>query len=622
VKVWVAGIRVSVDPTLAIGKGGEADVYDLGDGRALKLFKAPDHPDLAGDRVAQEAARQRLVEHQTKLGAFPAGLPGRVVRPEELATDRGRRRVVGYTMRLLGGARALGWYAEAASRAVGEGGAAVAAVFRDLHATLGAVHAAGVVVGDLNDQNVLVVGRAAHLIDADSFQFGEFVCRAYTERFVDPLRCDPAAGRPVLRLPHNADSDWYAYSVMLLRSFLQVDPYGGVHKPQHGAARISPAMRPLRRVTIFHPEVRYPKPALPPEILPDELLHHLHLVFERDRRGAFPAELLEGLAFKRCEACGLEHARDACPKCRVAAPAAVRESVVYARVRATRVLRSRSAILWAASEDGTLRLALHERDAIRREDGTAVIGGPLDPSLHARVSGERTLLARGGALVLLAPRRPPERHTVESVGGIPCFDANARHAYWIEDGRLWRDGHLGPERIGDVLRSQTRFWVGPTFGFGFYWAGELFAPFVFEAVGRAIRDGIPVPRPSGRLVEVTATLSHEACFFFTAAREAGRTVHRCTLIGRDGSLRARAEADADDDSWLGHVHGACAVGNGLFVPTDDGIVRVEADGGRLVVTRDFPESEPFVDGSSRLLPGRGGLYVVGRGAVSLLQLEG
>jgi hypothetical protein len=619
VNVWIAGRRVSLDPTRAIGKGGEADVYDLGGGRALKIFKTPEHPDLASDPLAQEAARQRLAEHQAKLRAFPAGLPGRVVAPDGLATDRRGRLVVGYTMRLLSGAQPLAWYSDAASRTGGDAGGTVVNVFRDLHSTLGAVHSAGVVVGDLNDLNVLVVEREAHLIDADSFQYGSFLCRTYTERFVDPMRCDPGINRPVLTRPHNADSDWYAYTVMLLRSLLLVDPYGGVHKPARGVPRLPPAARPLGRVTVFHPDVHYPKPAFPPDILPDDLLQHFHLVFERDRRGDFPAALLEGLDFRRCDTCGLEHARSVCPRCRVPPPSAVRETLVNARIRSTRVLRSRGVVLDAVSEGGRLRDLVHEGNAFLREDGRKLLEGAVDPNLRARISGDRTVVVRGGALVLLAPGRPPERHAVDSVGATPCFDANERHAFWIEDGRLWRDGRLGPERIGDVLRSQTRFWVGPSFGLGFYWAAGLFVPFVFEALGRGIRDGIPIPRPSGRLVDAVAALSGEAAFLHIVSRDGGRTVHRCVLVGRDGSPSASAEDDGDG-SWLAGIRGACAVHRSLFVPTDDGIVRVESQGARLVVTREFPEAEPFVDAGSRLLPGPNGLYVVGRREITLLQL--
>ena len=46
--VYLRGKRIKLDPTRSLGKGGEADVFDLGGGRALKLFKSPDHPDYQG----------------------------------------------------------------------------------------------------------------------------------------------------------------------------------------------------------------------------------------------------------------------------------------------------------------------------------------------------------------------------------------------------------------------------------------------------------------------------------------------------------------------------------------------------------------------------------------------
>src|SRR5215208_5978198 len=103
-KVLIGGRKVTVDPASAIGKGGEADVFALRDGRALKLFKAPDHPDLAGQPALQAVARDRLAEQQHKLRAFPASLPAAVVVPEALAHDPSTGEVVGYAMRMIPGA--------------------------------------------------------------------------------------------------------------------------------------------------------------------------------------------------------------------------------------------------------------------------------------------------------------------------------------------------------------------------------------------------------------------------------------------------------------------------------------------------------------------------------------
>ena len=166
--VYVGGKKIRVQPSMAIGKGGEADVYDIGGGRALKVFKGPRHPDLRGAAAEQRAAEQRIAVHQRKLREFPTCLPERVVSPEELATNRRRNgSIVGYAMRLIGGAELLHRFAEPRMRRRGASGNQVTSVLCDLRRTVEAVHAADVVIGDFNDLNVLVSGDRAYLIDAD-----------------------------------------------------------------------------------------------------------------------------------------------------------------------------------------------------------------------------------------------------------------------------------------------------------------------------------------------------------------------------------------------------------------------------------------------------------------------
>lgn len=338
-RVWIAGKRVTVDPASAIGKGGEADVFALGSGVALKLWKPPEHPDLDGLPYEQRAARERLDVQQTKIRRFPGGLPARAVAPRELATDGKAGRIVGYTMPLVASADPLLRLSDRKFREQGPGGPAggpirheaVTAVLRDLHRTLSAVHAAGVVVGDLNDLNVLVPrgSAAAHLIDTDSWQFGGFACTTFTDRFVDPLLCDAQASAPMLAKPHGVGSDWYAYAIMLMQSLLYVGPYGGLHRPARGSAIVSPGRRPLERVTVFRPDVRYPRPALPLDVLPDEILAELHAIFEKDRRGPFPPALLDRLRWRTCASCNGEYARGTCPRC--AAPPATVTQVITVR---------------------------------------------------------------------------------------------------------------------------------------------------------------------------------------------------------------------------------------------------------------------------------------------------
>ena len=69
------------------------------------------------------------------------------------------------------------------------------------------------------------------------------------------------------------------------------------------------------------------------------------------------------------------------------------------------------------------------------------------------------------------------------------------------------------------------------------------------------------------------------------------------------------------------VGGACAAGPHLLVPSDDGVLRAEVDGGAIRVARSFPATAPFVDGAARLLATREGLAVVTDREIRVLQLQ-
>src|SRR5215472_15924009 len=117
--VLIAGQRVSLAGAALIGSGGEAEVYALADGRAVKLFKNANHPDFAGQPELQRLAEERLALHQTKLRAFPLPLPDEVLQPAALAQHPTTGRILGYAMPLLSGAEPLFRYADPGFRARG-----------------------------------------------------------------------------------------------------------------------------------------------------------------------------------------------------------------------------------------------------------------------------------------------------------------------------------------------------------------------------------------------------------------------------------------------------------------------------------------------------------------------
>jgi hypothetical protein len=620
VDVWLRGKRVRLDPRRSLGKGGEAEVFDAGAGRAVKVFKGPDHADYQGQPHEQQAARERIEEHQRKLQQFPRPLPPQVIVPEELALDA-QGRVLGYEMRLLDDAEPLSRWGEPRFRRAGATQARAASVLRGLHGALSALHGAGVVVGDLNDLNLLVRRDEAHFIDADSFQFGPFACRVFTERFVDPLLC--AKDAPQLVRPHGQGSDWYAFAALVCQTLLCVGPHGGIHRPKDPARLCPPRLRALRRLTVFDPEVQYPKPATPWQVLPDDLLHELREVLERDARRPLARPLLEALEFRTCARCGAEHARASCPLCSPHAQARAATVAVRGQVRCTRVARTRGAFVVTAVQQGELRWLAHEEGRLLREDGSCPLRGPLDPQVRFALQGASTLLACGSELWVLRPGHAPERRSVDQCGAQPSFAAAAHTVVWASEGRLLRDSPLGPAPIGEVLQDRTRLWCGDSLGLGLYAAGALAVAFLFDPERRGVIDSLPLPALRGQLVGAHGLLSEARAWLRVTCSESGRLVHRARCYDRAGALLASAEAREGDPDWpwLDALEGGCAASDHLFVPGDAGVVRVEAAAGALCVAQRFPDTEPFVDAASRLLPGPGGLYVVDKQEISLLQIR-
>ncbi|MGN6105200.1 MAG: hypothetical protein ACTHU0_08855 [Kofleriaceae bacterium] len=536
--VWIDGARVELAPAALLGQGGEAEVYDLGDGRVVKWWKPPAHPDFDGLPDAQAAAAHRLAERPAKLRALPSSLPAAVVAPIGLALAGKRaREAVGYVMPKVAGAPLCSYGEPRWRRDHRVSESEVARALLALHDAIAALHRAGVVIGDCNDLNVLVDGPRVHLIDVDSYQFAGFACSMFSERFVDPRLCDAGALVPVR--PHDPDSDWFAFAAMALRSLVGVGPWGGVHQPADPARRCPPPARGLRRLSVFAPDVVYPRAARPLAILTDEIATAFRAVFERDQRGPFPRDLLEQLARRLhiCPRCGDEHARARCPSCHPGHPGhpAQAPSIVHGRLR------------WQT---------IHEAE--------------LDRSVR---------------------------------------EVGATGAVWLVGGALWRQETtkpaLGPVRIGDVLAGQTRAWAGRALGVGFYRAAGYAVGFVFRPDRGGLDDRVALPRIRGQLVDARAMLADDRAWLWLTTSEAGRIVTTGVVIGADASVIACD--DATDAPWLAGLPGACAAGPYLFVPTDQGVARLDSANGAIVHARTFAETAPLVSSGDQLSPCPGGL---------------
>jgi hypothetical protein len=304
-------------------------------------------------------------------------------------------------------------------------------------------------------------------------------------------------------------------------------------------------MRALRRLSVYAPDVVYPRAARPHAILPDELTGVFRSVFERDQR-TIPRVVLERLRLRECSTCGDEHGRVRCPACQTAAD--LPPTIVHGRLKWTVI------------------------PAAEMASGSYAVTRTTPVYLH------------GDALM-----------------------------------RKTRVGfHVGDERIGGVLAHQTRAWVGRKLGVGFYRAGGYAVGFVFRPARGVLDDRVALPKLRGQLVDAHATLGDDRAWLWLSSVDAGRLVTTCIVIGADAEVIATSTfADA---AWTNGIAGACAAGPHLFVPTDEGIARVEVVQGVITQTRMFAETAALIGAGDRLALCPGGIDALRRRDAIRMQL--
>lgn len=587
--VYLDGKRLTVSDSDLVGEGGEARVYRHGTS-ALKLFHAP-----------SGALGQRLLDLKvTKLARFPSGLPREVVAPQKLVHDR-QQKVLGYLMPLVANAEDFGRLASRKFRAGTVSNGQVTSLFQALHATLSTLHARGVVVGDLNDGNVLFTGAEPRLIDADSMQFDGLPCPVGHEKYLDPR----LYGVDLTQAPRfDAGTDWYAFSVLLFSSLLYVHPFGGMHATLPTALRRAEA-----RHSIFRSDVTPPRLAASPKVLPDDLSHHLVAVFEKDERAPFPRGLLE-LPWTKC-ACGVEHARAVCPECHALGPLVTRQ-VLRSRGRCTaRTAFETSGRILAAALQGGLRYVYEENGSVRREDGTVVLSQPASPGMRFALSGPATWVADAQGRVLRVENgQVVERAQTEVRLTTPVLAASSSAAYRAEQG--WLIEQRTGARVGQVLEGQTWLWTGERLGLGFYRAGGVTVAFLLRAGKPGLKqlDGVTW---TGRIVEADAVFDAQHALLTVVTEANGREVVRRWLFDESGARLGHGE---------GTTRGHAALLNGrAVVATDAGLVGLKRDSGHLLEAVQFPDTQHFVSAGDEVLANTdGSLFVVGARDITQLTL--
>lgn len=575
--VFLGGRAHRLEDKDLLGQGGEGRVYRSGD-RAIKVFLAPS------------------AERRRKLRAFPAQLPSRVVGPIELALDA-QGEVAGYAMRRLEGAidafrMAQRKWREATMRA-GE----VLRIWAEASQTVAQLHARGIVVGDLNDGNVVLTrtspGHSPWLIDADSMQLPGHPCVVAHERFLDPRLYGVDLTKHAAL---SKESDWYALAVLVFASLTCVHPFGGAHPSFSTLLRRAEA-----RHSVLRGDVKLPAASFRPDVLSDDALAFFHEVFERDLRAPLPARLFD-VRFVGCS-CGIEHARAHCPACAT-------RVVVRPQVRARGLMRATTIV-----SDTKIRAAAAWQGRLEHvtEDDLAALDvrGPI---YAVRPCGSSTWIGTKDRFVRFEHGVAKESIPVSLVAGELSADAGPAGLVYTNGDQLLRaaDG----TRIGQILEGQTRLRVSTSLGFAFYRAGAITVSFVFDPRKGPLRQ-VMLPPVEGRLVDWSAVFDDAHVLVTFVTETSGRIVHTAHLVDANGvvvaSERGAPNASGGCSAILASATGKCLANGAVLCAADDGLVLVRADRATraFVAARVFTDAKDFVSPDLDLFVGPGGsVYVV------------
>ncbi len=567
-KYFIQEKAIKLSTSQIIGQGGEAEIYTLNSQEVVKLFKSPQHPSFAQNQAAQKGAKERIAEHQKKLRQFPQSLPNNVLVPKQLVTDK-RGRIVGYTMDWLQDAQPLYRYGDRRFREQnGIDHDQIIQIFICLHHTLTALHQQGIVVGDFNDLNVLVKQNIPYFIDTDSWQFKSFSCKVFTPRFVDPILCDANLNYPELIAAHSSNSDWYAYSLLLFRCLLYVDLYGGVYPDK----KIPQVARPLHRINIFNAKVKYPKPALSFNILNKDLIDHFKALSEKDKRGVFPIDLLNNLTWQNCSSCRQVYSRQYCPTCQG-------QPVIFTKPKFANkqlIFQTRGIIIATQFTSKNHHYLYWENGEFKRETGSVIFKGDRHPDLRFWLDGDRTYIGKGDTVLCFvgSELQPDLTLQVDRYRQQPCFTCAGGKRYWLTQGKLWGDRHLGRGLIGDVLESQTYFWVENNIGFGLYQVGHGLTGFIFYPGQQGINDQISLPLLSGEILEMSCYIDTKI-WLLLSVQQAGEIKQHIYVFDTKGNRRSQRIVEPE---ILPQIQGHCATAKGLYVATDDGLKLLVSQG--------------------------------------------
>lgn len=268
-----------------LGQGGEGAVYELKDhpGQVLKLYSEP----LTAIKVRKlELMVQQASDALQTYAAWPT----------DLVTDK-RGKPCGFVMKKLESYVPLHMLFSPMDRKKifpDKGYNFLVHVAGNIASAFHSLHAAGLVVGDVNEGNLLVNNQGmVAFIDCDSFQLSDahntYYCEVGVPRYTPPELLQLPSFEHVVR---TTSTDSFSMSILIFQLlFLGRHPFAGINHTNEDISEEAAIQRKLFAYSIRSNQklLTPPKDSFEIRSLPDGLIQLFHLSFETTDKRPLPA---------------------------------------------------------------------------------------------------------------------------------------------------------------------------------------------------------------------------------------------------------------------------------------------------------------------------------------------
>jgi hypothetical protein len=609
-----------------IGSGGEGLVVKGEvNGKHEQAFKIYHNPNKYRSR--------KLKEFFTRRWNLPTS---KIALPQQPIYNLSKDLIVGITMPYLGsGFEEIALFSNRKRRLTyGITNKMIAEVFLDGYDSLEKIHKQGLIVGDLNDLNVLFRNREMLWIDVDAWQFSNFACPVATLDFLDPgLYGVDLSKRPVFK----EENDWYSFAVMLFRSLLLTHPYGGVHKKFKAMQT-----RAINKVTVFDSGVMFPKIAFPPDVLSDDLANAFLEIFKEGKRKPLSKIVLQEYSqnLTECQNCHTFYPifRRGCPVCNKRTLVIVSKPVtVNKNVRVTQMFITQGNIVYTKVQNNIIFVVTQDKNGatlhkvdISGKTQSVGLGLPKKVVRYA-VGGDFLVVnpIHSGDLILIDHNQSPPQLVHKTVTEI--FSPSRKAAFQVTGNKVIRvmNGNIMSiekgginvieKYIRDGITNQT--WFSANDGseelqlFGLM---QIFEDqrYWYHVNNKHFEPKIPHLNKNERLIDLSVRFSSDTVLLRRKTQETGTEYLRTEIVNGEGEI-IHSRIVRLEDCAVKNIHGQ-TYSNGILIhATDDGLMQEKVVEAKF---RTFSQTKDYVKEGDSIYKYRNGLLMAGENTITFLEL--